>query len=112
MDTRIALWTMVYNVIHVEMWDTEKQAAEVAVDMWLEGSGVVLGVQFADGRTVALSDWFLFKEELDRTEKALQESLRAHLASPKPEVRSVKCPFVTNRSAMTTDDIPDWVGEA
>lgn len=102
-----AVWFMRHGSPDYELCDNEHDAAGFVYYMAESGSGVLSGIQFADGRIIKADDWDgpeRYAEELDR-DKA------ARPPSPPPETRTVHDPFSRQDAEVFTKD-PSWVGIA
>ena len=105
----MALWWMRYNSPDYELYETEREAADFGSYLEDEGDGVVLGVQFADGRTIARAGWREYREARARrrdedARRRAQEATRA----PVP-MREARDPFTGTAVKIEVSE-PSWLG--
>jgi len=103
----VALWYSRYMSSDYELCDSEDAAAGLGVGMEDSGGAVVLGVQFADGRTIERDSWPAFAAAQERFRQAEGEARD----KPRPVVpeREVLDPF-RGRSLKIRASEPQWLG--
>jgi hypothetical protein len=88
----------------VGLFETEAQAADFAVVLATEGSGVPIGCQTSDGTVTLLAEWDEYFEAVERAEEAQEEH-----EHPPPPTKIVVNPF--DGGPVTVDrKTPRWVG--
>lgn len=102
-----AVWYMRYFNAYYELCDTEEEAARYAVFLRDDGGGSVMGVQFADGRTIPRSEWALMDEVEEQMHA--EEAAQAAQQPPARPVRTVRDPFQGEPVAVEVDE-PAWLG--
>ena len=112
---KVALWTIYRYSPGYELYDDEAEAASMAVVMQeyeLGDHGVVMGVQYDDGRALSREDWPAYQAERDR--RAAEDASRAAEASrqprtPPPAQRAIKDPFCGYEMDIDASE-PAWLG--
>lgn len=108
-DERVAVWMDHWHSPHVQVCDSEEKAADFAALVDDNGESTVVGVQFADGRTVPVEQWTAFREAQERRRAAWKARVEAEATNP-PPVRVVVAPFGLGSVELDPDE-PDWLGE-
>lgn len=106
-----AVWYMDHGSIRVEVFEDEHKAARFAADFEdYTLDGVVLGVQFKDGRIIDVTreTWPAMEEAAARSADAQCE--RAAAAPPDQRQR-LASPFGGEAEVFASDDLPGWLGE-
>lgn len=104
-----AVWYMRYFRPEYELCADEKEAAEYAVAVFDGGSGSILGVQFADGRTIPVNDWNFFDETMKRLDAENEARIAAQKAVVPPPAREALDPFNGEPLKIELDE-PAWLG--
>lgn len=112
----VALWTIYHYSPSYEIYDDEAEAAVMAVAMQednLGEYGVVMGVQYEDGRALSREDWPAYRAELER--RRAEGAARAAAAAsqprkPAPPQRLIKDPFCGYAMDIDTSE-PAWLGK-
>lgn len=107
-DERVAVWMDHWHSPQVEVCDSEEKAANFAVGVEDNGELTVVGIQFADGRTVPVEQWAAFREARERRRALWKAHVEAEAANP-PRVREVVAPFGLGTVEVDPDE-PDWLG--
>lgn len=103
----VALWYWRYHSIDYSLWDGEEEAAGVAAAMEEDGGGVPAGIQFPDGRTIAVGEWPALAEARTRREQAWEEQM-AKPEKPRPK-RKITAPFGGGQTEIDARE-PEWLG--
>jgi hypothetical protein len=103
----VALWFWRFHSITYDIYDSESGAADAAVYLEEYESGVPIGIQFSDGRTVRVEDWPEYVEA-DARREARIEAKRA--VTPPCPTRRVLDPF-EGQSVVVDGDDPSWLGK-
>jgi hypothetical protein len=101
----VAVWFMRYLCMSYDLFDSEKEAAGFANYLEDEGEGVVIGIQFADGRAVPAKDWTTPAE----VRRAWEEQNATRIPDQPRPVRAVRDPFKGERVMVEVTE-PDWLG--
>lgn len=101
-----ALWYVRYHQPDYMLCDDEEDAAGIGAAMMDDGGASVLGVQFPDGRTIALENWAAYAEAERRRDEAFA---RARATNEKPPMRKIQDPF-TKRDLEVEVSEPGWLG--
>lgn len=112
----VALWTIYRYSPSYEFYDDEAEAAVMAVAMQednLGEYGVVMGVQYEDGRALGREDWPAYQAELER--RRAEDATRAAAAAsqprkPAPPQRVIKDPFCGYEMDIDINE-PGWLGK-
>lgn len=104
-----ALWYMRYYHAYYDLCASEEEAATDGVAMEDAEAGVVLGVQFPDGRIVKRGDWEAFHEARRRWDESWRAAEEQRKATPPPPSRKIKDPF-EGREVSAPLDAPGWLG--
>jgi hypothetical protein len=112
----VALWTIYHYSPGYELYDDEAEAAAMAVAMQednLGEYGVVMGVQYDDGRALSREDWSAYRAELER--RRAEDAARAAAAAsqprkPAPPQRAIRDPFCGYEMDILTSE-PAWLGK-
>lgn len=111
----VALWTMRYFSPEYELFETEDEAARMAVAWSERGECSVAGVQYDDGRYVDRADWAAFYQAGRDSERQYQEDKARWDALQKPPKRTISTPFEPRGHRLTLEvdaDEPAWLGYA
>lgn len=105
----VALWYLRYGSPDCDLCETEWEAASMAISLQDSGEASVSGVQFADGRLVAIRDWRLY-HDVARRRHAEEKAEREEQASRPPvPVREALDPF-ERRPVRIEASEPAWLG--
>lgn len=104
--TQCAVWFMRYGSADYELCDDETEAASYAYHLAESGDGALLGVQFADGRTIAADHW----EAPGRYAEEVKRAEAQRPTPPPPAMRKVRDPFSKQLTEVLARD-PSWLGE-
>jgi hypothetical protein len=102
----VALWYWRYNRMDYGIWDSEEEAAGIAVAMADDGGGSTAGVQFPDGRLIPCDEWAAYAEAERAREQAWHEAVQEE---PRPQ-REITAPFGGGKIKIGADE-PAWLGE-
>ena len=105
--SEVALWYLRYGRMDYEVYDSEAEAADVAVSMIEANTAAPCGVQFPDGRAIEREEWPAFGEAEKRYER-YQSAWLARKPEPKP-VRKITAPFGGGQIEVDADE-PSWLG--
>lgn len=106
-----AVWFWRYHSIGVDTFDSEDSAVAFALGCEEEGSASIAGIQYADGRFVAVDDWTALDEYRDRRDAWWDEAAKRADDGPRPELRVVSPPFEAKGQTVTVDaSEPSWLG--
>jgi hypothetical protein len=106
----VALWYWRYHQIDYDIWDSEEEAAGIAVGMEDNGDASVAGIQFPDGRLIERNEWSAYAEAMERRDRAESEARKAAAkAKPRP-MRKIMAPFTGGRQIEIDADEPSWLG--
>jgi hypothetical protein len=112
-ENSAALWIMRYDRPDYDLYDSEAEAATMAVyheDVILHENGIPLGVQFDDGRVLRMEDWPRFAAE--RRDRAIERAAKAAVPEPAPRpVRAIRDPFEGKPLEVDAAE-PAWLGMA
>ena len=103
-----ALWYWRHNTITYDVFDTEAEAASMAVYFKDDAQGVPIGVQFANGRTIRYQDWDAYRAARQQADEDCRQRL-ANPAEPRP-TRTVLDPFEGKEVTIEADE-PSWLGK-
>jgi hypothetical protein len=118
-DHQVALWFWRHHQVYVDLYDSERAAAEIAVHMSDNGDASITGVQFPDGSFVHWLDWPLAEEVRKEQDAYWDKVLEESKKSPKPLTRKIKTPFLcsdyygnrkSRRDVTVPASYPDWLG--
>lgn len=107
-----ALWYWRHFAVTYEIFDgyakytAEQEAAQFAVHLEDVGSGVPIGVQFSDGRTIWVNDWTAYREAMEQRDEREETEKREYVP---PEMRTIFDPF-RGKSLSVEVDEPAWLG--
>lgn len=103
----VALWYARHHSPGYGLCDSEEEAAELGAGMADSGGASVLGVQFADGRTIERDSWPAFEAAQERFRQAEQEARD----KPRPAVpeREALDPFGGRMLRIRVSE-PAWLG--
>jgi hypothetical protein len=104
----VALWYSRYHSPGYALCDSEEEAAGLAWGMEDSGGAAVLGVQFADGRTIERESWPVFEVVRERYEQAEGEA-RDKPRPPVP-VRKAVDPFCGRAIEIKASE-SSWLGK-
>jgi hypothetical protein len=104
-EFQYAVWYWSTGAVMVEIFESERAAAEFAYSMEEGGHASVDGVQRSDGKVENYFGWLAIQE-------MQQEDKEAFDSRPKepPPMRKVRNPF-GGREVRILADMPTWVGE-
>lgn len=107
----VALWYVRHYETRYDLWETEAKAADYGVFLQNEDDGPhILGVQFADGRTIERDAWPEWRAAEER-ERARWEQNRAEWKSrPPAPVRRTLDPFGGTEPIEIELSEPSWLG--
>ena len=105
----VALWWVHYNSPDYELYETEQEAADYGTYLEDDGQGAVLGVQFADGRTIARRDWAAYREAKQRHRDEFARRAAERESAPPVPVRDAKDPF-EGLPVKIEEGEPSWLG--
>lgn len=107
--SQCALWYTRHYAPRFELCRSEDAAVQRG--MWMEehGEGLVLGVQFADGRAVPREEWAAWWDGQRRLEQEYQARLEAQMREAR-ETKEICDPF-SSQPLMTDAFTPPWVGK-
>ena len=112
----VALWTIYHYSPRYELYESEAEAASMAAAADyhdLGEHGVIMGIQYDDGRALSREDWPAFREELERieaAEKARAADAAAQPRKPAPPQRAIKDPFCGYEMDIDVSE-PEWIGK-
>lgn len=106
--SEVAFWYMRHHAPGYDIADSEADAAEQAAFMADDERGVILGVQFPDGRTIAAADWEPYQAARRRLYAEMRKRVAERTAHPRP-TRRVLDPFRGQQITVEADE-PDWLG--
>ena len=105
----VALWYYRHGAVDYDLYETEEDAARLAVHLEDYGEASVVGAQFPDGRTVRLGKWPAYQEAV-RQEREREACERAEQAARPPiEYRQARDPFGGQPVAIEEGE-PAWLG--
>ena len=112
----VALWTIYHYSPSYELYEDEAEAASMAVVMQeyeLGDHGVVMGVQYDDGRALSPENWPAYQAERDR--RAAEDASRAAEAASRPRdrpppQRAIEDPFCGYAMDIDVSE-PEWIGK-
>jgi hypothetical protein len=106
-----AVWYYRYHVLEYELCADEDEAVRFASGMSDAGTGAVIGVQFADGRTIKEGDWSALRAYEEEQWRRYEERARAAAANPPPKrtTRTITDPFDERKIIIDAAE-PDWLG--
>jgi hypothetical protein len=108
--TECALWYWRHYAPSFDLCDDEQEAARRALHLEDDGQGAPVGVQFRDGRTVALADWPAYRAARDRRDAEHEERAKEAVAALKGRrTRQVVDPFEGTPLTIDADE-PEWLG--
>lgn len=110
MSDKCALWYWRYHVIHYELCDDEREAAESAVHMEDYGEASVAGVQFPDGRLIRCNDWDEYRAAEARRYDEWSALAAKRATAPKPAMRTIVAPFSDGQQVRVLASAPPWLG--
>lgn len=106
----VALWFWRHYSITYDIYDNERAAADAAVYLEEYESGVPIGIQFSDGRTVRVEDWPEYAEADARREARIEADRTKRAVAPPRPARRVLDPF-EGQSVVVDGDDPSWLGK-
>lgn len=103
----VALWYLRYGRMDYDIWDSEAEAAGIAVAMTDDCNGVPIGLQFPDGRLVDVENqpWPAYEEAARRRDEF---AASARKQEPPPQ-RKITAPFGGGEIEIDASE-PDWLG--
>lgn len=109
-EYQAAVWIVSYGSPDYELFETEEAAAGFAAHAMDNGQCSVLGVQFADGRSVRREDWKAYAAAEDRKLQAWAAEADAVKDRTPPPMREARDPFRHRQIEIEVSE-PSWLGE-